>query len=138
MGEANFYYFTCLKFVYEQQPFFSLLLHDGLLASTVKWGPRLSPSRRCRRPDHRRPRRSIIRAEGQRRSAPVEGTRTGAAGGGEGGVVVGGRRRTERTRSGEKGRKRESATPSICEPRRITRFSFVVPLLVTRGLDSKS
>merc|ERR1711872_103192 len=82
MGEANFYYFTCLKFVYEQQPFFSLLLHDGLLASTVKWGPRLSPSRRCRRPDHRRPRRSIIRAEGQRRrSAPVERTRRGAAGG---------------------------------------------------------
>merc|ERR1711872_135748 len=124
MGEANFYYFTCLKFVYEQQPFFSLLLHDGLLASTVKWGPRLSPSRRCRRPDHRRPRRSIIRAEGQRRrSAPAERTRRGAAGG-EGGGVGG------RTWSGEK-EERESATPSISEPRRITRFSFVVPLLVT-------
>merc|ERR1711872_749455 len=94
MGEANFYYFTCLKFVYEQQPFFSLLLHDGLLASTVKWGPRLSPSRRCRRPDHRRPRRSIIRAEGQRRrSAPVERTRRGAAGGEGGGREAGRRRR---------------------------------------------
>jgi len=41
-----------------------------------------------------------------------------------------------RGRKGEE-KRRESATVSISEPRRITRFSFVALLSVIRGSDSK-